>query len=181
MAERKTMKRTSTSKKTVEETKASVKKATKKFDQSDGILCHSIVQGRLYMVGDKTKMLYEWNSYGDVSEIEYRDLVAAVRTKSRYVFEPFFIIDDEDFVEQFPQVKKFYNDNYTISEVEAILFYPIDEMEKAITTLPKGAVESLKHLASIKITEGEIDSIQKIKKLDEIFGTELLLLTEFEE
>lgn len=180
MAERKTMKKSSTTKKVVEENKVSVEKTAKKFEQSDGILCHSIVQGKLYMIGDKTKMLYEWNSYGDVSEIEYRDLVAAVRTKSRYVFEPFFVIDDEDFVEQFPQVKKFYNDNYTVSEIESILFYPVDEMEKAIIALPKGAVESLKHIASVKISNGEIDSIQKIKKLDEMFNTNLMLFTEMQ-
>lgn len=179
MAEKKSMKR-STVKKTVDNKNVSVGKTAKKFDQSDGILCHSIVQGKLYMIGDKTKMLYEWNSYGDESEIEYRDLVAAVRTKSRYIFEPYFVIDDEDFIEEFPQVKKFYDDNYTIDEIESILSYPVDEMEAAIIALPKGAVESLKHSASIKINNGGIDSIQKIRKLDEIFGTNLMLYTEMQ-
>ena len=53
-------------------------------------------------------------------------------------------------------------------------------MEKAITALPKGAVDSLKHIASNKVSSGELDSIQKIKKLDEIFGTNLMLFTEMQ-
>ncbi len=156
-----------------------VVKEKKKFSDSDGIICRSITQGGLYMEGAKTHMLYEWVEYGDKTQVEYADLAAAVRTKSSYIFGPMFIIEDEDFIEEFTQLKKFYTENYTVSDLEEILFYPIDRMLEEISALPKSAVESLKVLAASSINEGTLDSVKKIKALDEIFGTNLSLLAEF--
>lgn len=153
----------------------------KVFDQSDGIKCRSITQGGLYMEGAKTHMLYEWVEYGDITEVEYADLAAAVRTKSSYVFGPMFIVDDEDFIKEFPQLKKFYTENYTVSDLEAILKMPLDKMAEEISLLPKSAVESLKVLAASSISDGTLDSVAKIKTLDELFGTNLSILAEFKE
>lgn len=149
------------------------------FSESDGIPCRSITQGGLYMEGAKTHMLYEWVEYGDTTFVEYADLAAAVRTKSSYLFGPLFIVDDDDFVEEFSQLKKFYTENYTVSDLEEILFYPVDKMLEEISALPKSAIESLKVLAASSINEGTLDSVKKIKALDEVFGTNLNLLAEF--
>lgn len=150
----------------------------KEFAQSDGIKCHSVVQGGLYYEGSKTGMLYSFSDYGDVTEIEYRDLVAAVRTKSEYVYNPYFIIDDEDFLAEFPAVEKFYNDQISIKDLKAILDLDIPKMTDAIQSLPKAAVESLKKIASTQIANGRLDSVKKIRALDELFGTDLNLLGE---
>ena len=61
------------------------KKEKKKFQQSDLIMCRSVTTGGLFLEGSKTKQLYQWNDYGDESEVEYRDLVAEVRLKSNFV------------------------------------------------------------------------------------------------
>lgn len=178
-----TRKRATATEKTVEkpETKAATKvvKERKKFSESDGIPCRSITQGGLYMEGAKTHMLYEWVEYGDVTEVEYADLAAAVRTKSSYLFGPMFIVDDEDFVEEFSQLKKFYTENYTVGDLEKVLSYPFEKMMEEISALPKNALESLKVLAASSINEGTLDSVKKIKALDEVFGTNLSLLAEF--
>lgn len=84
------------------------KKEKKKFQQTDLIMCKSVVVGGLFLEGSKTKQIYQWNDYGDESEVEYRDLVAEVRSRSAYVFNPWFIVEDEDFIEEFPQLKQFY-------------------------------------------------------------------------
>lgn len=165
-----------TTKETVKEETKNVKKT---FASDDGIICRSVTQGGLYMEGAKTKMHYEWVEYGDITEVEYADLAAAVRVKSPYVFGPLFMINDDDFVEEFPQLKKFYTENYTLSDLESILTYPLEEMVAEVKALPKSAIESLKVLAASSITEGNLDSVSKIKVLDDLFGTKLSILAEF--
>lgn len=163
-----------------QETKTTAPKKQKKtFSDSDGIVCRSITQGGLYMEGAKTHMLYEWVEYGDKTQVEYADLAAAVRTKSSYLFNPMFIVEDEDFIDEFSQLKKFYTENYTVNDLESILSYPMNKMLEEISALPKSAIESLKVLAASSINDGTLDSVKKIKALDEVFGTNLSLLAEF--
>lgn len=154
------------------------KKAKKVFDPSDMIACRSICQGGLYLEGPRTKMPYEWSDYGAVEDVEYRDLVELVRTRSKYIFNPSFIVDDQDFVEEFPSLKKFYDENYTVVELSEVLSLPVNEMISQINTLPKSALETLKSIAASQVSVGQIDSVAKIKALDKVFGTDLNLLSE---
>ena len=48
-------------------------------------------------------------------------------------------------------------------------------MEKVIYNLPLGAQEALKTIAATMVDDGTFDSARRIKKLDEIMGTQLLL------
>lgn len=62
-------------------------KTTKKFEQNELIECRSLVQGTLFMPGKQSDILYRWDGYGDVREVEYRDLYLMckgdVSTKAR--------------------------------------------------------------------------------------------------
>ena len=152
-------------------------KERKHFDPSDGILCRSVVQGGLYMEGAKTNMLYSWSDYGDVTEVEYRDLVAAVRQRTKYVMNPWFIIEDEDFLNEFPMMKEFYEQNYTVKDLIKILSMPEHQMIEEIKKLPKGVLDSIKSLAAKQVANGTLDSVKKIRALDQFFGTDLNLLS----
>ena len=154
-------------------------KKVKKFDATEGILCRSVIQGGLYMDGQKTGMTYSWSDYGDVSEVEYRDLVAEVRSKSRFVFNPWFIIEDEDFLAEFPNVRDFYERSYTKKDLRDILELPVTQMTAEIEKLPKGAKEALKSIAAKQVSNGMLDSVSKIKALDKIYGTDLNLIGTF--
>ena len=158
-----------------------VKKPSSKkkvFKQDDVIPCRSVVQGVLVLSGLKSKIPYKWTEYGDVTEVEYCDLVSLVREHSGYIFKPLFIIDDKDFVKEFPQLEKFYTSSYGVTELTNILLLPNDEMEEAIKTLPKTAADSLRNIAANQVSLGQIDSVSKIKALDRIFGTDLNLISE---
>ena len=50
-------------------------------------------------------------------------------------------------------------------------------MKDTILSLPKGAQDSIKHLASKMVSDGRLDSVRKIKVLDEIFDTEMSIMT----
>lgn len=166
----------------VVETKTEVEvetKPTKKtFDPNDGILCRSVTHGKLFVDGIRTGMKYTFLDYDDESDIEYRDLVALVRARDKSVYNPRFIIMDEDFIAEYPTLKKFYDEHFSTKNIKEILDMPDYQMKEEIAKLPKGAVDSLKSIAVNMIVSGEIDSIRKIKALDEAFGTDLSLLNE---
>lgn len=169
---------TKTVEKEVTEKPKIVKKKKREFKETDGILCRSVTTGGLYMIGKKTGMVYEWGEYGREYEVEYRDLVIAVRTRSAFVFTPYFIIEDEDFIEEFPILKKFYDESYNMSELDRIIDYPLDMMKNAIAALPPAALKNFQNMASTAVRSGRLDSLEKIRALDEIFGIDLKLLTE---
>lgn len=64
---------------------------------------------------------------------------------------------------------------YEVSDLNEILELPIPQMVDTIKRLPKGAKESVKGIASTLIESHMLDSVHKIKALDEIFGTKMLL------
>jgi len=154
------------------------KKTSKKvFEQTDGILCHSVIVGGLYMNGARTGITYDFDGYGCEREIEYRDLVAAVRSHSQFLFEPYIVVDDEDFVNEFSQLKKFYDEKYTTKDLKKILDLDINTMVEQIKELPAGAFNSLQTIAATAIAEGKLDSVRKIKVLDDLFDTDLNLIS----
>ena len=155
-----------------------VKKEKKSYAPSDGIPCKSITNGGLYMPGLKSNILYSWVDAGDIVEVEYQDLQAAIRSNNGYVMNPFFVIEDEELVAQFPQLKKIYNTLYSVGDLEDVIteLSPGD-MKATILSLPKGAQDSIKHLASKMVSDGRLDSVRKIKVLDEIFDTEMSIMT----
>lgn len=152
--------------------------AKKQFDANDGILCRSVTHGKLFVDGLKTGMKYIFTDYDDETEIEYRDLVALVRARDKSVYNPRFIIMDEDFIDEYPTLNKFYTEHFSVMNIREILDMPEYQMREEISKLPKGAVKTLKTIAAKAIADGEIDSIRKIKALDEAFGTDLSLLNE---
>ena len=152
-------------------------KTPKKFEAMDGVLCRSIVDGVLVMEGIKSKNFYKWADANDVAEVEYQDLVSAVRSNTSYVFAPHFIIEDEDFLEQFSQVQKVYDSMYTTADLKEILKLPVTSMMKEIESLPSGSKDNLREIAGKMVLNGQLDSVQKIKALDNFYKTNFLITT----
>ena len=162
-----------------EEVKQTVSKPTpKKFNPNDPVRCQSVTQGTLFVDGLATNMKYNFVEYGIEGDILYRDLVSLVVSRNKAIFNPRIIVLDEDFIAEYPELRKFYNERFSTKNIKDILELPDYQMREAISKLPKGAVESLKSIAVNQIVSGEIDSIKKIKALDEAFGTDLSLLNE---
>lgn len=153
-----------------------VEKETRVFNPEDTIPCRSLVSGGLYIEGNRSHILYSWADCGDVVDVEYRDLIYLVRTRENAnIYYPRIIIEDEDFVEQNKPVKDLYESMYTTSDLNEILSLPAGRMKAEIEKLPRGAKEALKGIASTMINSHALDSVQRIKALDEVFGTNMLL------
>lgn len=156
-----------------------VESATDKreFKDSDYILCRSVWTGGLNITC-RSGATYEFAKYGAECDIEYRDLVYLIRKHSDHIFNPRFVILDEDFLELFPQVKKVYSDMYSPTELHTILELPISQMKAEIEKLPDSTKKSLLSFAATEIAKGRLDSIKKVKALSEIFKSDFNLLSE---
>lgn len=152
-----------------------VKESKKKFAPSDLIPCVSITPGELFVVGDKTKILYTWADADDVIEIEYQDLAYAARAKDKMMYKPRYIVQDDDFLKEFPHLEEVYNGLYSVGDLEDILKLTPARMESAINALPEGAKDALQTLIATKIRDGSLDSVKRIQKLDDIFDTKMLM------
>jgi len=126
-------------------------------------------------VGDKTGDLYSWVDSGDTIEMAYKDLISAVRTKKPLVYKPRIIIQNKFFLEQHKDIEKLYGDIYSAEKLKQVAFKPVDELEDAVRSLPDGAKESLMNMVSGMIDDGSYDSVTKIRILDKVFGTEMVL------
>lgn len=148
------------------------------FNPGDGIPCRSVTYGKLFVNGTKTGMTYIFSDYDDEVDIEYKDLVALIHSKDKAIYKPRIIVMDEDFIKEYSALQKFYDEHFAVKNLKEILEMSEYDMKEAISKLPKGAVDTLKSMAVDQIATGEIDSIRKIKALDEAFGTNLSLLNE---
>lgn len=151
------------------------KKEPRKFAQDDMILCKSVTYGELLLPGKKSKLLYIWSNYGDTTEVEFQDLQALRSTRSAYLMNPYFVIEDEELLEQWPELKNLY-DKVAALDVDNLFSLPINQFKKKLRDIPIGFKDPIKNIAGEKIRNGSLDSIAKINALDEILGTELKLM-----
>ena len=154
------------------------KKAVKKFNPDDMILCQSICVGQTFVKGFKSGTIYTFEALGAEEYIEYRDLVAAVRSKDSILFKPFIVVLDEDFINEQKTLKSFYENMYTPEDFEESFRLNPNQMVEALNNMPIGIRETIKSMAVGKIQDGVFDSVARIKALDDYFGTKMMLLTE---
>lgn len=154
------------------------KKNIKKFEPDDLVLCQSVASGKTFVKGIKTGQIYTFEALGAEEYIEYKDLIAAVRSRSSIIFKPFIMVMDEDFINEQTKLKDFYDSMYTPEDFEEFFRLTPSQMKEALNNMPVGVRETIKNMAAGKISNKTFDSVARIKALDDYFGTKLMLLTE---
>ena len=157
------------------ESKKAPVKAPRKYESDERIACRSLTYGELLLTGAKSKLLYSWANYGDITEVEYQDLLALKSTKSNYLYRPRFVIEDEELIEQWGKDFIDMYKNVVEVDVEDMFKLPINQFKSKLKKAPKGVQQAVKNLAGEKILNGSLDSLAKIKAIDEILGTDLKL------
>lgn len=157
--------------------KTEPKKKVKAYEDTDLIPCRSIMSGYMNMYMPKTKLVMEWTGNGDVCNLEYQDLRAAMISRDVHIMKPYIIIEDEELLElpEWSAVKKLYESMYTTDDLSQILDLPLDTMKEVLKTLPVGAKTALVTIAKEKIDNKTFDSMNKVKAIDEEYGTDLML------
>lgn len=151
------------------------KKAPRKYAPDDMITCRSVTFGELLMTGKKSGLLYSWANHGDTTEVEYQDLQALKSTRSSYLFRPRFVVEDEELIEQWGKdFVKLYESIVNV-DVEALFKLTPAQLKSKLKSAPRGVQQAVKNIAGEKILNGSLDSLAKIKAIDEVLGTDLKL------
>jgi len=151
------------------------KKTPRKYAPDDMVTCRSVTFGELLMTGKKSGLLYSWANHGDTTEVEYQDLQALKSTRSSYLFRPRFVVEDEELVAQWGKdFEKLYESIVNV-DVEALFKLPVNQLKSKLKGAPKGVQQAVKNIAGEKILNGSLDSLAKIKAIDEVLGTDLKL------
>ena len=147
-----------------------------KHDPSELILCRSVRFGELRLIGPKTRMPYSWANEGDVREVEYQDLVSWRALHSRYLFDPMIIIEDEDIREEWKADLGELYDGINQMDIKEMFKLPQRQFVSQLKKLPTGMKSTVQNMAYAMIQDGSLYDLRIIKAIDEILGTELIMM-----
>ena len=158
-----------------EPVKESVKNIAKTYERDDLITCRSVTAGYLGFSGPRTKQLYPFENMGDVGYIEYQDLNSLLASRSKILFEPYIVIEDEKLLEdvRWADLRAVYASMFNLEDAKQIINLPVNEFRVKFPKLPLGLKNAVKAEVSKQIEEGRFDSIQKVKVIDEICDTSI--------
>ncbi len=150
-------------------------KKTREYHAEDTIPCVSLTHGQLVMSGAKSGLFYTWENFGDITYVEYQDLYAIKTRHSDFIYSPLFMIDDEELLSQprWADVAEFYENMYTYQDIDQILNLDNASFRNVISNAPKGLRRAIEVEMITRLENGSFDSLQKIKIVDEICGTDL--------
>lgn len=153
-------------------------KQPKKYEPNDLIPCRSMYAGCLLFTGDKSKITYEFSNIGDFRYIEYQDLLAAMLVQKKSLFAPYIIIDDEELLDSphWKQVKAIYDGMYTEKDLINLINLPTSQFSEEYRKIPRGFQKTIATMISGMIADGTFDSMNKIRIIDEVCGTDLAVL-----
>lgn len=157
-----------------ENVKTSAKKAPKKYAPNDLIECRSVTGGELILVGDKTKLHYNWADFGDTAYVEYQDLHALQSRRSGFLTQPRFIIEDEELVEQWGSMLKPIYDKINLKHIEDLFNLSANRFEAQLKVIPDGLKDAIKTKAVQMIQTDELYDIRKVRAIDTVFGTDFV-------
>ena len=161
----------------VETEKPAPKKAAKiKHDPDELIVCRSVVFGELFIIGPKTKMVYNWTNEGDIREMEYQDLMSLKALRHKYLFEPFIIIEDETLREEWKADLGSVYSKLDEINLRDLFDLPQRQFVAKLKQLPDGVKSSVQNMAYAMVQDGTLYDLRIIKGIDETLGTELVMM-----
>ena len=158
-----------------ESPKAVPESQKKEYKPNDLIPCTSVTVGELICIGPRTGQRYNAFGYGDKIHIEYQDLLAMKMKRSSYLYMPYLTIDDDELLSKpiWEEIKEIDTKVYMTDDLNKFFNLPVNQMKTALKTSPNGFKDAVRVMAMTKLDSGELDSINRIKMLDEILGTDL--------
>lgn len=135
--------------------------------------CRSGVSGNLiYKSTLNPGYVVEWNSLGEIQEMEYRELVSMRGNQRRFFEENWILIDDPAVIKKLG-VGRYYQNSLSTDDFEDVFNMSADEIKEVVPALPGGTKDAIASEAKKKIDSGELDSRSAIKALEDSLDVEL--------
>ena len=159
------------------ETKVPEKKV-KEYTAQTMIPCRSVRQNILYYQSPSGAK-YQWEGYGDVKEMPFEEVRSMLVSRSKFLFEPWLLIDDDELMEtsQFKKVlgdiRAAYDD---MEDMQEFFSRDIDEIRAKLISAPKGLQQYIAFNANRYINDGTLDRVSVVRVVDEVLGTNLKMM-----
>ena len=166
----------------VEKVSKPVKKSVK-LDDTVLINVKSNTYGTLFFQNPRTGDSTEWSHFGDVEQLTMGDLRAMKGTqRAFYENQWIYIVDVEDEgyedvtaddICKALMVSQYYKNVLDPDNFDQIFAWPESKIRERVSMMGSGAKMNLMVAANTAINNGRLDSLKRIKVLEEILGCEL--------
>jgi hypothetical protein len=148
---------------------------TKKINQIEKdrqVAIMNVTNGSLLYRSMKTGAEYRFEKYGDVEYIELSELLSMRSSKRIYLDEPLLLILDEEIVEHLNLTKQ-YEKFSKFSDIDKLFDLPNIQFKELVENSPIGFAHLIVSKAREKMVNGELDSVQKVKVIEDFYKIEL--------
>lgn len=122
--------------------------------------------------------IVEWSRYSEVQYIELGELVAMKSSALGFFSDNLILIPDDfeykDDVLKYLRVERYYENAADPVSMKRLMNAPIDTMKKRIMDMGEISKKSVCNYVRIAIESGEIDSMKRIKALEEVLECDLM-------
>lgn len=142
----------------------------KQYSNDDMIVCKSVVPYKLCAVGVDGTTVYNWEYFGDIDYLRYRDLQALRR--SDYITKPLIIIEDPILCYKWRRELGDIYKYYTGVEYPEEFFEKSDEeFKQLLNRCPDTLKEVIKITAIGMIKNKNYPTVQKLEIIDLVLGS----------
>lgn len=156
--------------KEAEDKKTPIRK--KEIDRFEPIPVMNVTNGKLIYVSKKTGAEWVWGDYGDIEYVEFQELLTMRSGQKRFLDEPFLLILEEDVVD-YLGLNKMYDSMINLDSLDDIFKLNQKDFEEIVEKSPKGIKHSIVTRARQKVENETLDSVKKIKYINERFNTDI--------
>lgn len=147
--------------------------ATRRITNDTLIECKNGVMGNLiYKSNLNPGYIVEWTEFGEVQEIEYRELVAMRGTQRKFFENNWILIEDADVLHKLG-VERYYKNALTTENFDSVFRMSPDNIRAKVPGLSSGTKEAIRIKAIKMIKDGTFDSRSAIKALGDALGCDL--------
>lgn len=153
------------------------------LNDNDEVVVRSNVFGELIYINDRTGSETFWDNCGEEQVLSAKD-IKDMKAKQQTFFKEDWVtivdapsVDFEEYtmkdVYESLQIGKYYKDNDPFGDIDSIFSMNESKMKQFVSEMTETAKRSLIICANDKIKNGTLDSISKVKLLEEVLGCEL--------
>ncbi len=150
---------------------------------TDEVVVKSNVFGELIYINDRTGDQIVWENYGDEQVLSAKDIRDMKAKQQSFFKEGWISIIDSNCVnfDEYTlkdvydalQIGRYYADDLVSFDLDTVFTLSEDALRKKVTNMSNTVKRTVIIRANDKIKDGSLDSIKKVKMLEEVLGCEL--------
>ena len=146
------------------------------FDPNTRVEVKSNFYGTLFYQSSVTGTVVEWSNYGDVNIMTLAELKNMRNSQRRFFVDNWVTIIGEDAQEilEWLQIDKYYGEYSDIGDIDEVFDWTPAKIKSEVSKMPSGLKNSIALKAYDMIEGGELDSINKIRAIEEATGCDLM-------